>query len=182
MFAVIIAHDNWGSWRRKASTVACGCSLTSRGAKNSSLCFHLVSLCRPSPVFKCGGGAGTEAAILLLQTPNTRPRPKQSSKEKAAHWYAVTKWMQTACVGMFICVCSPGCENVLAGVWLWSVVPLSVSSSRSPYHSVEKEQLVLCSSRPKQSVFPWQLQGRGQFSAGYGKAAMTPILVEAAWT
>lgn len=67
------------------STVACGCSLTSRGAKNSSLCFHLVSLCRPSPVFKCGGGAGTEAAILLLQTPNTRPRPKQSSKEKAAH-------------------------------------------------------------------------------------------------
>lgn len=73
--------------------------------------------------------------------------------------------MQTACVGMFICVCSPGCENVLAGVWLWSVVPLSVSSSRSPYHSVEKEQLVLCSSRPKQSVSlttagPWSVFSR----------------------
>lgn len=44
--------DNWGYWRWEMLTLASVAASYPCGAKNSSSCSHLTSLCHPSPVFK----------------------------------------------------------------------------------------------------------------------------------
>lgn len=44
--------DNWGYWRWEMLTLASVAASYPCGAKNSSSCSHLASLCHPSPVFK----------------------------------------------------------------------------------------------------------------------------------
>lgn len=44
--------DNWGYWRREMLALASVAASYPCGAKNSSSCSHLTSLCHPSPVFK----------------------------------------------------------------------------------------------------------------------------------
>lgn len=148
------------------------------GAKNSSLCSHLISLCHPSPVFKCGGGArNSNTTLLRTQTRGKIKKRRRAVKTRQRSDTRLINWNQIhfkmhvwAC--LFVCArrkweCACGSVNVKCGatVCILQSAFLTRRTKRAAHPLLLKSQTEHVSLTTA---------GHGQFLAGYDRAVVSP--------
>lgn len=85
-------------------------------AKNSSLCSHLISLCHPSPVFKCGGGVENRNSISAKPNKRKNVEIRKEPRQCCNSWLRQCNevYLKCMCGHVYLCVLA-GCENVPVG-------------------------------------------------------------------
>lgn len=89
-------------------------------AKNSSLCSHLISLCHPSPVFKCGGGARNSNTTSSKKTQTREAKDKRRRRVQQMH-------LRCMCGHVYLCALAEtwecACGSVNVKVWCHCLHP-----------------------------------------------------------